>query len=520
MTEQTRTVIKRRSLLRSTTLVSSMTMLSRVLGFVRDIIIAHLFGASAAVDAFLVAFKIPNFMRRLFAEGAFSQAFVPILSEYQETKTPAEEKLFLSHIAGNLFSVLFLVTAIAVVATPIIVMIFAPGFLHDPTRYQLASYMLRITFPYLLFISMTAMAGAVLNTYDSFGVPAFTPVLLNVCLIVAALYFSPYFKQPVEALAWGVFIAGIVQLLFQLPFLYQKGLLVRPRINWRDKGVGRVLKLMLPALFGVSVAQINLLMDTLFASFLPVGSVSWLYFSDRLMNFPLGVFGVGIATVILPHLSRKAADKDDHAYSASLDWGIRLILLISIPAAIGLLILAGPLIATLFKNGQFSSHDVLMARKSLMAFALGVPAFMLIKIFASGFYARQDIKTPVKVGVIALVTNMLLNLILIKPFAHMGLALATTIAAYVNAGCLFYLLNRQGYFHRQKAWLRFGLQLLVASTALILWLLWQGGDMTQWLNWRISTRVIHLLYLVSTSMALFFASLWLTGIRYKDLISR
>lgn len=504
------------SLLRSTSLVSFMTMLSRVLGFARDMVIAHFFGAGAGVDAFLIAFKIPNFMRRLFAEGAFSQAFVPVLAEYQEQQEFTEVQQFVSRIAGTLGVILFVVTIIAVIATPILVMIFAPGFGHGSPRYLMATYMLRITFPYLMLISLTAMSGAVLNTYGRFGIPAFTPVLLNISLIGAAIYLAPYFQQPVEALAWGVLVAGIVQLGFQIPFLAQIKLLPLPRFAWHDSGVRRVLKLMVPALFGVSVAQVNLLMDTLFASFLPVGSVSWLYFSDRLTNFPLGVFGVAIATVILPHLSRKHSDHQPELFSKALDWAIRCILLIAIPAAIGLFILAGPLLASLLGYGRFGTHDVMMARLSLMAFSVGVPAFMLIKVLASGFYAKQNIKTPVKIGVAAMICNMVLNLILIKPFAHMGLAAATTTSAFVNAGALLYLLMKYDIYQPNKGWLKFAGQIATANILLAAWLIWQNVAMPQWLAWHWAERASHLAYLIIPAMLIYLAALFLSGMRFND----
>lgn len=504
------------SLLRSTSIVSSMTMLSRLAGFARDMVIAHYFGAGAGVDAFIVAFKIPNFMRRLFAEGAFSQAFVPVLAEFQEQKNHQEVRQFIARIAGTLGLVLFIVTIAAVIATPVLVLIFAPGYRYGTPRYELATYMLRITFPYLMLISLTAMAGAVLNTYGRFSVAAFTPVLLNISMIVAGVYFAPYFQHPVEALAWGVFFAGIVQLAFQLPFLAKLKLLPMPRLAWHDSGVRRVLTLMVPALFGVSVSQINLLMDTLFASFLPVGSVSWLYFSDRLTGFPLGVFGVAIATVILPHLSRKHSDKSPELFSKAVDWGIRTILLIAVPSAVGLYLLAGPLLAVLFGYGRFDAHDVLMTRLSLMAFAVGIPAFMLVKVLASGFYAKQNIKTPVKVGVLAMISNTLLNLILIKPFAHMGLAASTSIAAFLNAGILLYLLIKSDIYHPNSGWMKFISQMILANGLMAAWLIWQDSSMTQWLTWNWSARAMQLSYLIIPALFIYSAALYFSGVRFKD----
>ena len=365
---------KKKSLIKSTYTVSIMTVFSRILGLAREIIFANYFGATGYMDAFLVAFKIPNFLRRLFAEGAFSQAFVPILSEYRQKQDIEKTKIFINRMAGTLTLVLFFVTLAAVILAPILIMIFAPGFSNDPSRLQLATSMLRITFPYLLLISLTAFLSAILNSYDVFSIPAITPILLNISLIVASIFLSPLFKQPVKALAYGVLMGGIAQLFFQFPFLKRLRLIPNPKIFWKDEGVKRVIKLMAPAILGVSVAQISLLIDTMFASFLKAGSITWLYFSDRLTNFPLGVFGIAIATVILPHLSRKHTDKSEKEYSASLDWALRTILLIGIPSAIGIFILSGPLLSTILQHGKFNAlknRSVHEAGASTMAFAMG-----------------------------------------------------------------------------------------------------------------------------------------------------
>ncbi len=504
---------KRQSLLRSTSLVSMMTFMSRIMGFARDMIIAHLFGAGAGFDAFVVAFKIPNFMRRLFAEGAFSQAFVPVLAEYQKTRTIDEVRLFLARIAGSLSAILSLVTLIGVVAAPFIVFVFAPGFGEDSSRSMLASEMLRLTFPYLMLVSLTAMAGAILNTYGYFGVPAFTPVLLNICMIVAAVYLSPHFAQPVVALAWGVLIAGIVQLLFQIPFLFHRKLLVKPSLMMSDPGVRRVLKLMVPALFGVSIAQINLLIDSVFASFLKVGSVSWLFYTDRLTDFPLGVFGVAIATVILPHLSRRHAEHNRQNFSRALDWGLRMLLLIGVPSGLGLALFAMPLIASCFGYGHFSTVDILQTQKSLFTLALGVPAFMMVKVLASGFYAGQNIKTPVKVGVIAMVINTLLCAVLIVPLAHAGLTLASTIAGYVNCGILLFLLVRRGIYQPLPRWGRYLAQLLVANVVMGSYLLLVVGDVSFWMAQPILYRLGLLLSHVLAALVIYVLCLIICGMR-------
>jgi putative peptidoglycan lipid II flippase len=507
----------RKSLLRSTGIVASMTLLSRLMGFVRDMIIAHYFGALAGVDAYFVAFKIPNFMRRLFAEGAFSQAFVPILAEYQEQRSTAQVREFIAKVAGTLGFTLIMVTIVGELAAPFIIRVFAPGFAHGGERFVLASHMLRLTFPYLMLISLTAMTGAVLNTYNRFAVPAFTPVLLNVSIILAAVFLSPYCEPPITALAWGIFAAGVVQLIFQLPFLWRIGLLVRPHVSWRDSGIKRVLKLMVPALFGVSVAQINLVIDTVFASFLPVGSVSWLYYSDRFTNLPLGVFGVAVATVILPHLSRKHADHNPQAFQKTMDWALRAILLIALPAAIGLAMTSGTLLATLLGYGAFTGRDVYMASLSLRTFALGVPAFMLVKILAPGFYAKQDIKTPVKIAFVAMVTNTVLNFILIKPLAHEGLALATSIAGWLNAMCLLFILWNRSIYQPQRGWGRFWLQIIVANVTIVLWLWFWQAPLSEWLAHAWHWRALRLFELVGGSIVLYVGVLLLLGFDYRQL---
>lgn len=504
---------KRQSLLRSTSLVSIMTLVSRLMGFARDMTLAYFFGAQAGIDAFYVAFRIPNFMRRLFAEGAFAQAFVPVLAEYQQTRHVSDVRLFIARITGHLSLVLSVITVIGVLAAPVIVFMFAPGFGEGSARTLLATEMLRLTFPYLMLISLTAMAGAILNTYGYFGVPAITPVLLNIVMILAAIYLTPHSNPPVVALAWGVLGAGLAQLLFQIPFLYHRQLLVKPRLLWGDEGVRRVLKLMVPALFGVSIAQLNLMIDSIFASFLQVGSVSWLYYTDRLTDFPLGVFGVAIATVILPHLSRKHAEQNLENYSRALDWGLRSILLIGLPAGVGLALFSMPMIACCFAYGKFSTFDVLQTQKSLIALGAGVPAFMMVKVLASGFYARQDIKTPVKIGAIAMGVNSLLCAVLIWPLAHAGLALASAVAGYLNCALLVMRLLRRQIFIPQAGWLPFLTQLLFANSVLAAYLWYMTGDVTQWLTapplFRLSRLFTHIL----AALVIYLGCLYLAGVR-------
>jgi len=507
-----------KSLFKSTAVVGSMTMISRIFGFIRDMVTAHLFGAGAAFDAFSVAFKIPNFMRRLFAEGSFSQAFVPVLSEYQKQKSHEEVKQFVDAICGTLGFVLLCVTLFGVVCAPWVVRVFAPGFDDHGPRFDLAVTMLRITFPYLMLISLTAFSGAILNTYNRFWVAAFTPVFLNIVMICAAIWLSPQMSVPIIGLAWGVFIAGAVQLVFQWPFLKHMRLHPRPKINFRDPGVRRVLKLMVPALFGVSVSQLNLLLDTLFASFLMVGSVSWLYYSDRLMEFPLGVFGVAISTVILPNLSRHHAAQSTEDFSQTLDWALRCVLLVGLPAAVVFAVLSGPLLSTLFQYGHFSGYAVTMARKSLTMFAIGIAPFMLIKILAAGFYAKQDMRTPVKIGIAAMISNMVLNLVLIWHFKHAGIALATSLSAVLNMGLLYYFLRKKDFYTPREGWKFFAFRLLFANVVLGIWLWIGAGDLQDWITQHALWRGLHLAYLLISAVVVYFAGLWLAGIRPHDVL--
>lgn len=490
-----------------------------MLGFIRDLVFARLFGADAGTDAFFVAFKIPNFFRRLFAEGAFSVAFVPVLSEYRSLRPFAELKRFVDDVAGTLGLILLLVTLTGVVAAPAIIFLFAPGFMGDAGKYELAVRMLRLTFPYLFFISMTAFAGGILNSHHRFGVPAFTPVFLNLSLIGCALWLSPQMDRPIVALAWGVLIAGILQFSFQLPFLKQLRLLPRPRVAPRDEGVRRIMRLMLPALFGVSVTQLNLLLDTLIASFLVSGSISWLYYSDRLMEFPLGILGVALGTVILPNLSRKHADKSPEEFSRTLDWALRWVLLLGLPAAVGLVVLAGPILTTLFYSEAFTQNDVLMSTRSLMAYALGLNGFIMIKVLAPGYYARQDTRTPVRIGVIAMVANMLLNIALVFPLAHAGLALATGLSSALNAFLLFRGLRREAVYRPQAGWAALIRRGLLASCSLGLVLYWGTGGQAHWFAMDSATRAAKLALWILIGGGTYFAVLLVTGVRKRHFLS-
>lgn len=505
----------RKGLLRSSAITSSMTFVSRILGLVRDVVLARVFGPGDGADAFFLAFKIPNFLRRLFAEGAFNQAFVPVLSEYRSQRSLAQVQELINVVAGYLGTVLLVISAVVVVAAPIVAYPIAYGFTSDPAKFQLFVEMLRITFPYLFLISMTAFAGSILNSYDRFAIPALTPALLNLSLIASALLLSPYFDQPEVALAWGVMIAGISQLLFQLPFLVRMQLMPRPSLKRGHEGVSRILRLMVPALFGVSVSQINLLLDTVIASLLVSGSVSWLYFSERLMDLPLGIFAVAIATVVLPSLSRRHAERSAHEFAALLDWALRLILLIAIPASLALVLLAQPMIITLFQNDNFDVNDVIQVTASLQAYTVGLVAFMAIKIFAPGYYARQDTRTPVRIGIVAMVANMVLNILLVfvLDMAHTGLALATSLAAFLNAGLLLAGLMRAGVFSFQSGWLKFTLQLLFANTLMSVFLVWFAGDWQRWLAWDTLDRAGMMAAVCFGGMAVYVLGLFVSGLR-------
>ncbi len=509
-----------RRLINSTLVTGGMTLLSRIAGLIRDIVFAGLIGASAgiAADAFYVAFRIPNFLRRIFGEGAFSQAFVPVLSEYKTRSTQEEMREFVDRMAGIFSLVLFIVTLAGVLAAPFIVYALAPGFSGE--KYDLTVAMLRITFPYILFISLVGMAAGILNTYGRFAVAAFTPVLLNLSLIGAALWLAPRLHNPVMALAWGVFIAGVAQLLFQLPFLARLGLLPRPRIQRGHDGVARVFKLMLPAIFGVSVAQINTLINTILASFLVTGSVSWLYFSDRLMEFPLAVFGIALATVILPSLSRQHASGDKHEFSRLLDWALHWVFLIGVPATVALMLLAGPLLVTFFHYGEFNEQDVRMSSQALIAFSAGLLGFILVKVLAPGFYARQDTKTPVRIGMIAMGANIVLSVSLVFSLKHVGLALAITLAAFVNAGLLYRLLRQHEVYLPGPGWPRYFLRIALASALMGMALVWGAGELDSWLKAGTGTRILHLAVLVVGGALVYAASLLLLGVRPHELVMR
>ncbi len=510
------------NLLKALAAVSSLTLVSRILAFARDVLIARIFGAGMATDAFFVAFKLPNLLRRMFAEGAFSQAFVPIFGEYKNRKGIEETKLLVDHVATLLAIILFIVTLIGIVAAPVLVYISAPGFVKDADKFALTVTLLRITSPYIFFISLVAVAAGILNTYNKFWVPAFAPILLNLCFISAALWLAPYCNPPILAMGWAVFLGGIVQLAFQIPFLKKIGMLPTWRLNLKDAGVWRVLKQMGPALFGVSIAQISLIINTIFASFLVAGSVSWLYYADRLMEFPSGLLGAALGTILLPSLSKHHADNSTVEYSKLLDWGLRLVFMLTLPAALALGLIAVPLLATFFQHGAFEANDVLNTSYALVGYSVGLIGLIAVKVLAPGFYARQDIRTPVKIGLATLLATQLMNILFVYGLHlhHAGLALAIGLGACFNSSVLFYFLRKHGIYQPEPGWGKFFLKLCLALLALGLTLWFCMGSEQLWLTSHGWTRIIHLSWLIMLGVSVYFAVLFALGFRLKDFAKR
>jgi len=511
-------------LLRSTSIVSGMTLISRILGLVRDVVFARYFGAGIVMDAFIIANRIPNMLRRFFAEGAFSQGFVPVMARYRADHPHEDAREFIDAVAGTLGLILFTITLIGVIAAPLLVLIVSPGFVGNDGRFELTTVMLRFTFPYLLFISLTAFAGGVLNTYGKFAVPAFTPVILNVVLIAFALWLSPHLAEPGMALAYAVLVAGIIQLLFQLPFLSKLNAVPRPRWKPRHDGVKRVGRLMLPAIFGSSVAQINVLLGGVIASMLGVGKISVLYYSDRLMEFPLGLFGIALATVTLPTLSRQAANNSMQAFSETLDWSMKLIVLIALPAAIGLIVLAGPLVTTIFYGGEFSREHVELSALSLQAFAIGLIGFSFVKILAPAYFAREDTKTPVRIGLIALSINLILSIVFALVLTrigyvgtHAGLALAISIAALVNAWLLYRGLRRDNLIRHSTGWASMLIRFLIGNTVMTICILALNQPLDWWLEATVMQRSSMLTMVVAVAATAYFVALFAAGIRPRQL---
>jgi putative peptidoglycan lipid II flippase len=507
----------KKSLLKSSFVVAMATMLSRVLGLARDIVFAGYFGAGGAQDAFFVAFKVPNFLRRLFAEGAFNQAFIPVLSEYKHAEGDDSVRKLVSAVQIYLGAVVGLVTLVAVIGSPIVAWAFAAGYHDSPEQLALVADFLRLTFPYLWFISLTALGSSVLNSYGRFSAPALAPVLLNLSLIGSAIFLSPYFEVGQTGLAIGVLIAGLAQWLFIMPSLYKTG--VWSLFSWHTQhpGVKKILLLMLPAMFGVSVSQINLLLDTLLATFLENGSVSWLYFSDRLVELPLGIFGIAIATVLLPRLSSLHSEKDGGKFTSTLAWAIQMVLLLGLPAAVALIILPNELLTLLFQRGEFLPEHVSKSAQSLMAYSLGLPAFMLIKVLAPAFFARQDTKTPVKVGIQAMVWNMVFNLMLIYPLGHVGLALATSMSAWLNAGLLALALRKLNQLPSKEILLLPIVKVVIASAVMAAALLLALTQPIFAMPSGLFGQIAVVSMLVFMGVATYFVSLLAVGVRPRHL---
>ena len=508
------------NLLRALATVSSMTLLSRILGFVRDFVIARVFGAGLLTDAFFVAFRLPNLLRRMFAEGAFSQAFVPVLAEYRNRRGEEDTKTLVDRVSSVLFLVLVAVSALGIALAPLLVAVTAPGFAADADKFALTVELTRITFPYILFMSLVAIAAGVLNTWSRFALPAFTPVLLNLSFIAMALFAAPYFNPPVLALAWAVFLGGFLQLGLQLPALARIGMLPRFDPAWRDEGVQRILKLMAPALLGVSVAQISLVINTIFASFLVTGSVSWLYYADRLMEFPAGMLGAALGTILLPSLSRTHASGNAAEFSSLLDWGLRLTFLLTLPASLALAVLAVPLLATLFQYGAFGPEDVYRSSEALVAYSVGLSGLILVKVLAPGFYARQDIRTPVKIAIFTLLLTQAMNLAFIGWLKHAGLALSIGLASCANAFLLWRGLRRRGSYVPHAGWPSFFARLAIALVAMTgaLWL--AAGSDASWLGMDGAARAMKLAFVVTCGLVSYFVTLWLLGFRLKDFRRR
>ena len=512
------------NLFRAALSVSAMTFLSRITGLVREIIGFDLFGASAAMDAFQVAWRIPNLLRRLFAEGAFSQAFMPVFAEYKNKRSEMETKLLADRMASVLALTLFAVTLLGVIAAPVLVYGTASGFAENPEKFALTTLLVRITFPYIFFISLVALAAGILNSFGAFKTPAFTPVLLNLAVIACALLLAPHVDPPILALAWGTLLGGVVQLAFQIPALRRINLLPRISLSgWKfrkDEGVGRVLKLMAPAVLGVSVAQISLLLNTQIASFLQTGSVAWLTAADRLMEFPSAMLGVALSTVLLPSLVKHHAEENATEYSRLLDWGLRLTLLLTLPAAVALALLATPLIATIFQHGEFRAQDVLMTRTALVAYSVGLTGIILVKILAPGFYARQNIKTPVKIAIFTLLVTQLFNLVFVPLYQHAGLALSIGLGACVNAGLLYFFMRKQHIFVPQPDWLAFLLKIAVALYLMGGVLFWISGGDTEWLTSTTIEKCWRLAQVICGGAFTYFTSLWAMGFRLSQFSKR
>ncbi len=509
------------NLLRTLAAISSMTMLSRVTGVLRESLFARAFGSSAYTDAYNIAFRLPNLLRRLFAEGAFSQAFVPILSEYKNEHGETETKQLIDHVGTVLLWSTILISIIGIIAAPALVLLIGSGLTKTPGAYDLSVVMTRFMFPYIACMSFVALAGGVLNTWRQFKIPAFTPVLLNMSFILAALFLPQYLEQPLHAMTIAVMVGGLLQVGLQIPALMKIGMLPRIRLNpvasLREGGVQRVLKKMGPAVFAVSAAQISLMINTSIAAGLAAGSVTALTYADRLMEFPTAMLGVALGTILLPSLSKANIEGDTTEYSSLLDWGLRLTFLLALPSAVGLATLAEPMIAALFHYGAFSAESIPAAAKPLMAYSAGLLGIILVKTLAPAFYARQDIKTPVRIAIGVLVATQLMNMIFVPQMAVAGLALSIGLGACINAAFLFVLLRKRGIFVPQPGWLKFFLKLLLA-VAVMGAVAYYGSAQFDWaaLQRHALLRLGALFGIIAVCALTYFAVLFACGFRVRD----
>jgi len=508
------------NLLKAVFTVSGMTLASRVTGLVRESLKAAVFGAGASMDAFEAAFRLPNLLRRLFAEGAFSQAFVPILAEYRRTRGHDDTRDLVSRVATLMAIVLLVVTALGILAAPWLVYLLAGAFAREPGKAALTTELIRVVFPYILFISLTSLAGGVLNVHRRFAIPAFTPVLLNLAIIAATLFLAPHVDPPIMALAWGVFGGGIAQLALQIAPLAKLAMLPRPRFDWRDEGVRRVLVAMAPAILGVSAAQVSILINTQLAALLGDGRISWITYADRLMEFPTALLGVAVGTVLLPTLARHGGEGDETRYSALLDWGLRLTVLLAVPAAVALWLLALPLVSTLYQYGRFGAADALATRAALIGYSVGLLGIVAVKILAPGFYARQDLKTPVRIAIVAVGVSTTLGFLLMQVLGHAGLTLATSLAAIFNATTLFVLLKRRRIYVPARGWGVFAAKVVVATGLLAAVIVVLAGPAAAWLHAGLVERVSRLVLVVVAGACAYFGALWLLGFRVRDFSRR
>ena len=502
-------------LLKNFITVGGMTFISRILGLLRDVVIARFFGASILTDAFFVAFRLPNLLRRFFAEGAFSQAFVPVLSDYKLNDSPKKTQILINQVSTLLFFVLVLVCIFAILAAPIVIFVTAPGFASDLQQYDLTVTLFRICFPYILFVSLTALAGGILNVWGKFAAPAVSPALLNLSIILFGIWLAPRMEEPILALSWGVLVGGILQLGLQVPYLVK--LKIFPRFSWDPKnpGVKKIFRLMVPTIFGASVSQISLLINTIFASFLISGSISWLYYADRLMELPVGLLGAALGTTLLPRLAKSYALNKDCEYARVLDSGIRLAIVLAAPCAVGIAILGQPILATLFFYGEFTLYDLRMTSKALLAYSVGILALVLSRVLTTGFYGKQNTKTPVKIALITLLSTQVLNLMLIWRLGHIGLALAIAISSWINVLLLGFKLIQTNILVLAPGWLWFNVRTTIAVLLMAGTILLCKPDLSFWIDSNIATRILSLCLLITMGILIYFSSLWIFGMRIR-----